>query len=104
MQNDLDHKWNHFSLIVQKSLENSLSPEEMQFLRESLLASAQARQYYIDCMTVHGSLFLISDEISSEKNDQGVNAINKALMDLSKYEKIAPATEITLEKPQEKPV
>jgi hypothetical protein len=100
MQNDLNNKWNHFRLVVQKSLEDSLSPEEIHFLRESLLVSAEARRYYIDYVTVHGSLFLISGEISNEKNDQGVTAINKALMDLSKYEKIAPATEITLKKPQ----
>jgi hypothetical protein len=91
---------NHFNLIVQKSLEGSLSPEEIQFLRESLLSSVQARRYYIDCMTVHGSLFLISDRILSETNGQGMNSINKVLINISEYEKSVPANKIPLEEPQ----
>ena len=71
-----------------------MCPEEIRFLRESLLADNEARRHYIDYMMVHSSLFMISAELSTETGNESMDAINKALLDLSEYEKRAPGVEI----------
>lgn len=99
MQNRVQNKWNRLRVIIQKSLDNTSTPEEIDFLRGCLLADPEARRYYIDYMTVYSSLFLISGELSSETNDLNVRAMDKALLDLSAYEKTAPVVDVPKEKP-----
>lgn len=99
MQNSVQNKWNRLRLIIQKSLDNTSTPEEIDFLRGCLLADPEARRYYIDYMTVYSSLFLISGELSSETNDLNVRAMDKALLDLSAYEKTAPVIKVPKEEP-----
>lgn len=90
MTNNQNSKLDYLSWVIQKSLDGTLNDEEIVLLRQNLLSDAQLRRYYIDCMMVHGSLFLISDEISAETIEQGAAAINKDLLDLAEYEKTAP--------------
>ncbi len=99
MHTDSNNKWNQFRVVIQKSLEDSLTPEEIVYLRESLWADAEARQYYINYMMVHRSLFLLSTELLPDKNDQNIDTINAILQDLSEYEKNAPAAEISCKEP-----
>lgn len=99
MQNSIDNKWNRLRLIIQKSLDNTAAPEEIDYLRGCLLSDPEARRYYVDYMTVYGSLCLISGELSTEASDLNVCAMDKALLDLSAYEKTAPVVEVAKERP-----
>ena len=97
---NIKNDWNQFRLIIQKSLDGSASSEEIQLLHDNLLRNNEARQFYIDFMMVHGALFLMSEELSPKMKGQDVAVFNKALLDLSEYEKAAPAIDESQEKPE----
>ena len=100
MQNELDKKWYHLQVLIQKSLENLLSSEERSSLQEELRKSSEARAFYVDYVMVHAVLFTISNEGLNEKSHRIEDILNEDLLRLSEYEKIAPKVEIPEKKLQ----
>ena len=92
-----DKQWGHLQLIIQKSLEGTLSPDEAAILQDNLRRSAEARQVYIDYMMVHGSLFQMSNEIIPPISHTNPAEINQALLALSEQERTAPGIEVPAE-------
>jgi len=91
VQNQRSYKLDEFRFIIQKSLEDSLTPDEVSFLRTAVSSNASARQYYIDYIMVHGSLFALSNEIYGKTGSYDIDVFNEALLDLAEYEKKAPS-------------
>ncbi len=100
MQMDQNNKWNRLRLLIMRSLENSLTPEEIREFQEMIASDPEARQYYIDYMMVHGGILQISSDIAMETNISDRSTYQQALSALAEDEKNAPAIELPKEEPE----
>lgn len=81
--------------LMQKSLEDTLTPEEQQIFQDMVSSSSEMRDYYLDCMMVHAGLSkALGSLLFSAGND--VDDLNVALLAMCEHENTAPCIDVPI--------